>query len=112
MAYHLAMERLEELKARHAEELAAFCERWRIGELALFGSGLRKDFRTDSDIDVLVTFEPNHPWSILDHFQMEAELSALFGRRVEITSRMAIESSPNWVRRREILGTARTLYAA
>ena len=106
------MERLDELRSQHAEQLAAFGSRWRIRELALFGSFLQEDFRTERDIDVLVTFEPNHPWSIVDHLQMEAELSALFGRGVEMTSRMAVESSPNWLRRREILGSARTLYAA
>jgi hypothetical protein len=106
------MERLDELRSQYADQLAALCARWRIRELALFGSVLREDFRTGSDIDVPVTFEPNHPWSIVDHLQMEAELSALFGRRVEMTSRMAVESSPNWLRRREILGSARTLYAA
>lgn len=112
MSYHLVMERMDELRSRHAEQLAGFCARWRIRELALFGSVLRDDFRAESDIDILVTFEPNHPWSIVDHLQMEAELSALFGRRVEMTSRLAVESSPNWLRRREILRTARTLYAA
>jgi hypothetical protein len=91
------MDRLDELRSQYAEQLAAFCARWRIRELALFGS---------------VLSEPNHPWSIVDHLQMEAELSALFGRRVELTSRMAVESSRNWLRRREILGSARTLYAA
>jgi hypothetical protein len=45
-------------------KLADFCRRWRIIELALFGSALRGDFRPDSDIDVLVTFDPDANWSL------------------------------------------------
>jgi predicted nucleotidyltransferase len=43
--------------------LALFCRRWRITELALFGSVLRPDFRPDSDLDLLVTFAPDAAWS-------------------------------------------------
>ena len=106
------MDRASDLWAEHGKELIAFCEKWRISELALFGSVLREDFRPDSDIDVLVRFGEHHPWSVLDHLAMEAELSEIVGRRVEVTSRRALEESHNWIRRREIFGTARTLYAA
>ena len=106
------MDRLERIAKAHGEELRAFCERWHIGELSLFGSVLRDDFRPESDIDVLVAFAPEHPWSVLDHMDMERELSDLLGRRVEITSRAAVEQSPNPLRRQEILSSARPLYAA
>jgi uncharacterized protein len=49
------------------EKIAAFCQRWKIAELALFGSVLRDDFRSDSDVDVLVTFTPDAGWGLLDH---------------------------------------------
>lgn len=106
------MDRASELWKAHGERLREFCSRWSIVELALFGSILREDFRPESDIDVLVRFAEPHSWSVLDHLAMEAELSEILGRRVEITSRRAVERSYNWIRRREILGSARTLYAA
>jgi uncharacterized protein len=92
------------------EEVAAFCRKWGIRELALFGSVLRDDFRVDSDVDVLVTFAPDAGWTLLDHVEMGDELREIFGRSVDLVSRRAIEASPNWIRRREILGTARPLY--
>jgi len=46
------------------DRIAEFCRRWKITELALFGSVLRDDFRPDSDVDVLVTFAPDAPWSL------------------------------------------------
>ena len=93
------------------EALAEFCRRWKITELALFGSALRKDFRSDSDLDFLVTFAPDAEWSLFDHFHMENELVKLFGREVDLVSRQALEESPNWIRRRAILESAETLYA-
>jgi uncharacterized protein len=94
------------------EAIAEFCRRWQITELALFGSVLRDDFRPDSDVDVLVTFSPNVPWTLLDHVEMERELSDIIGRRIDLVSRIAVEQSKNWIRRREILGNTQTLYVA
>lgn len=93
------------------EALAEFCRRWKITELALFGSALRKDFCSDSDLDFLVTFAPDAEWSLFDHFHMENELVKLLGREVDLVSRQALEESPNWIRRRAILESAETLYA-
>ena len=59
--------------------LAKFCQRWKIVELALFGSLLRDDFRPDSDVDVLVKFAPDARWTLLDFVTMQDELSLLFG---------------------------------
>lgn len=92
-------------------QIEQFCRRWRITELSLFGSMLRGDARLDSDIDLLVRFSPEADWSLFDHARMELELEKLLGRRVDLVSRSAIEKSPNWIRRQEILGSARTLYA-
>ena len=77
----------------------------------MFGSALRGDFGPDSDLDFLVTFAPDAGWSLFDHFHMENELVKILGREVDLISRQAIEESPNWIRRKEILGTARTVYA-
>jgi predicted nucleotidyltransferase len=92
--------------------LAGFCRRWQIVELALFGSGQRGDLRPDSDVDLLVTFAPTATWSLLDQVQMQSELAELLGRPVDLVSRRAIERSANPLRKREILGTARPIYAA
>lgn len=71
------------------ERLAEFCRRNHIRRLAFFGSVLRDDFRPDSDVDVLVEFEPGHTpgLAIID---MEDELSAMFGRRVDLVTREAL----------------------
>ena len=94
------------------EQIRAFCRRWKIVELALFGSVLREDFGPDSDVDVLVSFGPDGGITFDNRVQMQDELSALLGRRVDLVSRRAVERSPNWIRRREILSTAEPVYAA
>ena len=94
------------------DEIAAFCKRRQITELALFGSVLRDDFGPDSDIDVLVKFSPNAKLSFLTLDQMEKELSKMLGRPVGLIEKVAIEKSPNWVRQENILGSAKTIYAA
>jgi predicted nucleotidyltransferase len=93
-------------------EIAAFCQRWQITELAFFGSVLRDDFRPDSDVDVLVTFAPGIEWSLFDHIAMEEELSAILCWKVDLVSRRAIERSSNWIRCKTILETAEPFYAA
>lgn len=64
-------------------KLAEFCRRNYINRMALFGSAIRDDFRPDSDIDVLVEFEPGHVPG-LAFFGLQDELSALFGRGVDL----------------------------
>ena len=93
------------------QTISAFCQRWHIAELALFGSVLRDDFRADSDVDVLVTFADGANWSLFDHIAMEEELSRLVGREVDLVSRRAIERSKNWVRKEAILSGAEPIYA-
>ena len=92
------------------QQIADFCQRWRVAELALFGSGLRSDFRPDSDLDMLVTFTPGTDWSLLDHIRMEQELVAILGRDVDLLTRRSVEQSHNWIRRQAILDTAEILY--
>jgi hypothetical protein len=94
------------------DKIADFCRRWKISELALFGSVLRDDFRADSDVDVLVTFAEDARWTLFDIVHMEDELKALFGREVDLSERRAVEKSENYIRRRSILKSARTVYVA
>jgi predicted nucleotidyltransferase len=93
-------------------ELAAFCGRWKVRELAVFGSALREDFGQDSDLDLLVTFEPEANWGLLEQTTMESELSALIGRKVDLVSRRAVERSTNWIRRKAILDSAESVHVA
>ena len=92
-----------------SEQLTNFCQRWKIKELALFGSVLREDFRPDSDIDVLVSFSEDAHWSLFDLVEMEDELSTVFGRKVDFIERAAIQ---NPFRRRAILNSLEVLYAS
>jgi predicted nucleotidyltransferase len=94
------------------KKISDFCKRWRITEFALFGSVLRDDFNAESDLDILAAFAPDAEWSLLDHVQMEQELEALLGRKVDLLSRRSVERSHNWLRRREILDTAEVVYAS
>lgn len=94
------------------DRLGVFCRRWKITELSVFGSILTDHFRSDSDIDLLVTFAPDAAWSLLDHIRMEEELTAIVGRPVDLVNRRAIERSENWIRRQAILESAEVVYAA
>jgi len=67
------------------DKIAAFCRKHHIRKLALFGSVLRDNFRPDSDVDVLVEFEPGHVPG-LAFFGMEEELSGILGRRVDLNT--------------------------
>jgi len=89
------------------EQLAAFCRRHRISKLALFGSALCGDFNKDSDIDVLVEFEPGYPVGLLQMAGMELELSALFGRKVDLRT----PGDLSRYFRQKVLDTAQVLYA-
>jgi uncharacterized protein len=89
------------------ETIADFCRRHHIRRLALFGSVLRDDFGPDSDVDVLVEFEPGHVPG-LAFFDMQDELSALFGRQVDLNTPGFL--SPYF--RDAVLASARSLYVA
>ncbi len=68
------------------EAIAAFCDRHHVRKLALFGSVLRSDFRPDSDIDILIEFEPGHAVGFFDFISMQMELSRIFGRPVDLNT--------------------------
>ena len=95
-----------------SERLADFCRRWNITELALFGSALRSDFRSDSDVDVLVAFAPGRHHRLADLTRMEDELTLIFGRPVDLVTRPSVERSRNYVFRQQALGTRQPLYVA
>ena len=91
--------------------LDEFCRQWDITELALFGSALRDDFTSESDIDLLVRFSPASSHTLFEMAQIQDELSEIFGRNVDLVSRRGIESSRNPIRRKAILDSAEVIYA-
>jgi predicted nucleotidyltransferase len=90
-------------------KLAELCRKWKVTEFSLFGSILRDDFGPDSDIDVLVVFQPEAPWSLWDLMDMKEELEVLFGRPVDMVEKEALRNP--W-RKRRILSTYEVVYAA
>ena len=94
------------------EKIVEFCRKWRIRELCIFGSALREDFRPDSDVDVLVAFEPGIQWRFRQWIEMTCELEALFGHKVDLVERRLVEQSENYIRRRHILNHLECIYVA
>ncbi|MBL8798160.1 MAG: nucleotidyltransferase family protein, partial [Planctomycetia bacterium] len=92
------------------ETITDFCRRRQVEQFAIFGSALRADFGPHSDIDVLVTFTPQARHSFFDLLDMEKELQAIFGRPVELVDRRVLEGSDNYIRRKQILGSAGVVY--
>jgi len=90
------------------ERLADFCQRNHIRKLSLFGSVLRDDFGPDSDVDVLVEFEPGHAVGFITMAGMEIELSEILGRKADM--RTPAELSRYF--RQEVLDEAEVQYAA
>ena len=76
----------------------------------MLGSILRDDFSDDSDIDVMVEFLPKHQWILFDFVQMRDELIKTFGRKVDLLSKQSIKSSHNYLRRDNILSSAKVIY--
>lgn len=94
------------------KEIDAFCEKWLISELSLFGSILREDFHPDSDVDFLVTFQPKSKWGLFDRVAMQRELTELLNREVDLIRKRGIERSHNHIRRNNILSTAKVIYTS
>lgn len=91
-------------------KLHEICHQWQITELALFGSVLREDFRSDSDIDVLVSFAENAKITFFDLDTIEEQLSQLFNRSVDVVTKKSIQKSHNWIRRQNILNHSQIIY--
>ena len=94
------------------EQIQAFCLKWKITELSLFGSVLRDDFHPGSDIDVLVSFDPAARWSLMTMVDIQLELEKIVGRKVDLVERSAVEQSENYIRRQHILASAEPFYVA
>jgi len=88
-------------------QLADLCRHYRISELALFGSAAAGNMRPDSDIDLLVTYEPTARISLFTHAAAQRDLSTLFNRPVDLVSKRALRPEL----RSSVLPNTRTLYA-
>ena len=91
------------------QSVAEFCRRWSIREFSFFGSVLRDDFRPDSDIDVVVSFDGGAAWSLFDLVTMQQELGGILGRPVDLIEESALR---NPYRRAAILSSKQVVYAA
>jgi hypothetical protein len=89
------------------EPIASFCRKHHIRKLAFFGSVLRHDFSSTSDVDALVEFEPGYTPG-LDFFTMQAELSSILGRKVDLHTRASLSK----YFREQALGEAEVQYVA
>ena len=92
-----------------AAALAAFCRKWRVAEMALFGSALREEFGPESDVDVLVTFEPDPGWDLWDFTRFQGDLQKLLRRKTDVVERSALR---NPFFRSEVMRTREVIYAA
>ena len=90
------------------EELARLCRDFNVARLSLFGSALRRDFRSDSDVDLLVDFRPNARIGLLTLERLRRGLERLVGRRVDLVPRSSLKPAL----RPAIEDDARVLYAA
>jgi len=91
------------------DKVESFCRKWKIRELSLFGSVLTGEFRSDSDVDVLVVFEDDAQWDLWDHMHAEQELEQLLGRKVDLVQKRAVR---NPFRRHHILSHREVIYAS
>ena len=92
-----------------AEQIADFCRRHGIVELALFGSAARGEMRPESDVDVMVTFVPDARWDLYHYAEMQGELELIFHRPVDLVEKGTI-ANPH--RQRSIMRDLTIVYAA
>ncbi len=90
-----------------AEKIAEICRKYQVRELAVFGSAARGDMRPDSDVDLLVEFEPEASIGLFELAGMEEELAALLGRRVDLVSKRGLKPRV----RPHVLRDAKVVYA-
>jgi predicted nucleotidyltransferase len=90
------------------EEIKMLCQRYRVRELALFGSALRDDFDAGSDVDLLVEFEPEAQVGFMTLARMQRELSGILHRQVDLVPKGGLKPRI----RQAVLSSAEVLYAA
>lgn len=96
----------------HKEKISEICKRYKINELALFGSALREDYSENSDIDLLVEFVPESGITLFNLVDLKEEFEELFGREVDIVSKNAVKKSRNYLRKKAILENYKVIYVS
>jgi len=76
----------------NADALAEYCRRWKIRELAIFGSAARGEMRADSDVDVMVEFAAGELWDLLDLVEMQLDLERIVGRPIDLVEKGTIRN--------------------
>ena len=92
-----------------SDRLADLCKRYGVARLEVFGSFIRGDAKADSDLDILVTFDPDAKIG-LEFVALQQEMETLFGRSVDLLTRSAVERSPNKYFRRFALRRTEPIY--
>lgn len=98
----------EILRQLPQEALRELCRRYEVRELALFGSALREDFHAESDVDLLVEFQPGTAVGFMTLGRMQAELETVLGRAVDLIPKRGLKP----LLREEVLAQCEILYAA
>jgi uncharacterized protein len=91
------------------EQIEAFCRKYGVTEFSLFGSILREDFGPDSDVDVMLAFQPGRGFTFENTPDIQDDLERLFGRPVDVIEKGRIR---NPIRYRNIMNSYRVVYAA
>ena len=94
-----------------SQAILDYCKKWKVAELSVFGSILRDDFRPDSDIDFLVSYDQDAKWDLSDFVTMKDELAHVIGRPIDLISRAAVERSDNRFIKKEVLSSSEPVYA-
>ncbi len=105
--------RVKERLELSQDELAEYCQRWRVTELSLIGSSPSDDVGEVEPVEFLVRFQPDVMRGYADAVAMERELADIFGGCVDLIDyRAIVDWSENYFRRKAILESARVIYAA
>ena len=107
------MKAIEKLKKNGVfleyNDVIDLCKRYHIKEMSVFGSSLREDFKENSDVDILVSFDKSSDITLFDIIELEKEFTKLLGREVDIIEK---ESLKNPIRKEKILSSREIIYAA
>jgi predicted nucleotidyltransferase len=91
-------------------EISQFCQKWHIIKMGIFGSILSPQYRPDSDIDILIQFNPAARQGLLTIAKIKLELENKLHRAIDIAIWEGVENSDNWIRRKSILDTVTIIY--
>ncbi len=92
------------------EPLYQFCQRWKVSELAVFGSALHENYPLESDLDLLISFDEDAQWGLFDLVNMESELGIIFNKEIDLIEKNAVFNSENYLRRKGILENAQIIF--